>query len=377
MASVDLDLDLRLRELPPGTLHDLLVKIAEIDEFKGWWNGRDRTDATNLARRKTRVVKISAAASAEIDRRDSSRTNAAGHPRAIAHRESEDRDRAHITGYAELLSCVFDHHADMEFSQHVIFQFHVALMKYSATDQRQRGRYKNARDRITPDLRRSIESIALRPADPLVIPREMEAVTEWAATQLASSEFHPLLVIAGFVLEFLAIRPFVEANGRMSRILTTFLLLRCGYAYIPYASLEKVIADRRTEYHLALRRGQVNRYLPRPDIAPWLRAFLDVLRAHTVELRAAIEGRPGAHLLSMNQLGVLELLDRHREVTNRLACHELGISKDTAKQVLNRLLALNMIRRLGSGRAIRYQLRLGSQTGSPTGKLPPAQGNSW
>ncbi len=49
---------------------------------------------------------------------------------------------------------------------------------------------------------------------------------------------HPLLVIAIFVVVFLAIHPFQDGNGRLSRVLTSLLLLRAGYAHVPYSSLE-------------------------------------------------------------------------------------------------------------------------------------------
>ncbi len=70
--------------------------------------------------------------------------------------------------------------------------------------------------------------------------------------------------------------------------------------------------------------------------------------------------RADERLLSRNQLGVLSLLERHGEVTNRLICNELGLPRETVKQVLNRLVALNLVRRAGAGRAVRYTLLLHS-----------------
>jgi Fic family protein len=133
------------------------------------------------------------------------------------------------------------------------------------------------------------------------------------------------------------------------------LLLRSGYAYMPYASLEAVIAERKTEYYLALRKSQASRMLQRPDMGPWSTAFLGALRAQAAGLRAILERRPGEELLSQNQKGVIGLAERHREITNRIAAGELGIPRETAKQVLNRLVALNLLERIGAGRATRYR----------------------
>jgi Fic/DOC family len=47
---------------------------------------------------------------------------------------------------------------------------------------------------------------------------------------------------------FLAIHPFQDGNGRLSRILTTLLLLQQGYAYVPYSSLEHVVEQNKESY---------------------------------------------------------------------------------------------------------------------------------
>lgn len=64
---------------------------------------------------------------------------------------------------------------------------------------------------------------------------------------------HPLLKTAVFIVCFLTVHPFQDENGRLSEILTTVLLLKNGYKYVPYASLESVIEDNKEMYYNALR----------------------------------------------------------------------------------------------------------------------------
>ncbi len=329
-------LDARLKDIPAAAVHGIIGRISEIDAFRGWWAGREPPSPAVLGRLKKRVV----AASADIASR-------AG--------RGEGQDPARAAGYADALRAVFDRHGEMALDEALVLRLHARLLGRSPAADAAGGGYRTAADPIATRPRRGLESIALRPADPLLAPREMRAAAGWAASRLAARTFHPLLVNAGFVLEFLAIRPFADGNGRLSRILTNLLLLKSGYAFVPYGPLEKAIADRRTEYYLALRRSQANRNLPRPDISAWLFAFLDAIRAQARELRETVAGRPADSLLSENQLAALDLLERNREMTTRLVCRELGIPRDTAKQVLARLVALNMIRRVGSGRAARYR----------------------
>jgi Fic family protein len=98
----------------------------------------------------------------------------------------------------------------------------------------------------------------------------MAELVSWMRSQEETKAFHPLLVIATFIVVFLEIHPFQDGNGRLSRVLTTLLLLRAGYAYVPYSSLERVIEQSKDSYYLALRRTQGTIRTPDPD---WIRGL--------------------------------------------------------------------------------------------------------
>lgn len=315
-----------------------------------------------LKKLNSRVVSLSAAASLQIGGRVAPRAEVdRWRPDSSTRREA--RDAAHVAGYAEALRTVFDGHRDLPFGESLVQDLHVRLLKYSPEDAAHRGTYRTVSAPHRSAVRGTMEASALRSVDPDLTPRAMALATEWASRRLASSEFHPLLVIAGFILELHAIRPFVNANGRVSRTVSTYLLLRSGYTFVPYASLERIIADRWVDYYFALRQSQGTVNRPRPDITPWLLMFLDVVRTQTRQLRALLDRQPDVGRLSKSQIGVLTLLEQHGEVTNRFVCGELAIPKDTAKQVLNRLLELNFVRRIGAGRAVRYRKALRQSDG--------------
>jgi len=69
--------------------------------------------------------------------------------------------------------------------------------------------------------------------------------------EIEKGQLHRLLIIALFVVVFLEIHPFQDGNGRLSRALTTLLLLQAGYAYVPYSSLESVVEHNKEAYNLA------------------------------------------------------------------------------------------------------------------------------
>lgn len=96
----------------------------------------------------------------------------------------------------------------------------------------------------------------------------MQELITWTREALADRAWHPLLIVGLFVVELLAIHPFQDRNGQLSRVLTTLLLLQSGYAYVPYSSLENVIEANNEGYYLGLRRTQGTLERDPPDYEP-------------------------------------------------------------------------------------------------------------
>ena len=327
--------DARLRAIPSTALHGLLRRLAGIEAFRGWWDGTQKPPAPVLRRIREDVVAASAAASSRIAGRAPSAAEA---------------------GYADALRAVFERHAAMAPGEGQILALHAMVFRGVPSGRHPAGRYKTSTAPAGIERRWVTEPVALRPPGPLLVPAQMQKLTAWLESRIGGPEFHPLLVAAAYLLEFLAIRPFSAGNGRVSRLLTNLLLLREGHACIPYGSLEGAIAARWEEDYLALRRSQASRNLPRPDISPWLLAFLDAVAAQQRDVRDALHGLPHEGRLSGNQLAVLAIAARDGEVTNRRAASELSLPRETAKQTLGRLVGLGALRRLGAGRATRYRL---------------------
>jgi Fic family protein len=331
--------DDRLRGIPAGALHGLLRRLSAIEAFRGRWESAPKPGTRVLRRVRESVASRSATASCRI----------AGEKRPGATR-----------GYADALRAVFDGHASMPPTEDRLLALHAAAFRHLPEERARAGRYKSAGLRGKSDRDFLSEPVALRSPGPLLIPAQMETLAGWLPSRLTGGEFHPLLVVAAYLLEFLAIRPFADGNGRVGRLLTNLLLLRCGHGYLPYGSLDAAIHARREEYHLALRRSQASRNLPRPDISPWLFAFLDALEEmQRMEANEVIARLPGEGALSANQAAVMEIAAKEGDVTNRRVALMLGLPRETAKQTLNRLVSLGALLRLGAGRATRYCPRTG------------------
>lgn len=355
---MDHRLDTRLLQLAPPSLHGLSLELCAIDEFKGWWCREAHLGSAAEDARRTVSESLDALAKVE----------AFGAPeaRAQSRRVARGSLSAPAAGYADTLEAVLCNHGRMEFGEELLLELHGRLLVSSPAGRKGAGQYRSPCDRAVATERGSAAA-RLAPMAAHLVPGETRALIEWTRSRLSGAAFHPLLTISSLLLELLAIRPFEHGNARLARVIGHLLLLRCGYDQVARVSLDAVVADRWEPCQIALHKSLASRRLPRPDIAPWLGACLGVLLEHARRVRVFAEQSPDESLLSANQLGVLRLLDRNREITNRAIREGLGLPRDTAKQVIKRLVALGRVEVFGAGRAVRYRRTVRRRdSGGPT-----------
>jgi Fic family protein len=185
----------------------------------------------------------------------------------------------------------------------------------------------------------------------------MTEIVSWTQARSQEKALHPLLVIAVFIVVFLEIHPFQDGNGRLSRILTTLLLLRAGYSYVPYSSLESIIEQSKDGYYLALRRTQQTIRTAKPDWGPWLEFFLRALQQQKRRLEKKIEReRSLSGDLSELSVQILELARERGRVTVAEAVKATGANRNTIKDHFKALADAKLLTRHGAGRGTWYSL---------------------
>ncbi|MGR8981849.1 MAG: Fic family protein [Gammaproteobacteria bacterium] len=169
----------------------------------------------------------------------------------------DTRDEQEVAGYAAVMETIFAHADAIAVKENHIKQLHRDLLLYSAKDERHRGGYKISPNHVVAfDAEGKEIGIVFQTATHFDTPRLMNEFIEWTQNALEKNSLHPLLFIAVFVVVFIEIHPFQDGKGKLSRVLTTLLLLRSGYAYVPYSSLESVIEQTKESYYIALRKTQ-------------------------------------------------------------------------------------------------------------------------
>ena len=269
---------------------EVLTLIARIDEFKGAWRalGALAPDRLLALRRVATIESIGSSTRIEGSRlsdRDVERLLANLEIRSFA-----TRDEQEVAGYAELMDLVFSSWRDIPFTENHIRQLHQVLLRHSEKDAWHRGGYKtNANSVAAFDEHGAQIGIVFATASPFDTPRRMAELVDWVRQALDDARLHPLLVIAICIVVFLEIHPFQDGNGRLSRALTTLLLLRAGYSHVPYSSLESVVEQSKEGYYLALRQTQGTIRSDTPDWQPWLLYFLRSLSEQVRMLERKIE----------------------------------------------------------------------------------------
>ena len=338
---------------------EVLGLVARIDEFKGAWRalGTLAPDRLSALRRVATIESIGSSTRIEgskLSDREVERLLS-----NLAIKKFDSRDEQEVAGYAELMDLIFRAWEDIPFTENHVKQLHQILLQYSQKDEWHRGGYKTNSNSVAAfDENGAQIGIVFETATPFDTPRLMTELLAWVSDEREKAVLHPLLIIGIFVVVFLEIHPFQDGNGRLSRVLTTLLLLQAGYAYVPYSSLESVIEASKEGYYLALRQTQGTIRSDAPNWQPWLLFFLRSLAEQVRRLEKKVE-REKIVLAALPDLSlqIVEFAREHGRVTMMDAIKLTGVSRNTLKQHFRDLTERNHLEQHGSGRGVWYGLK--------------------
>lgn len=338
---------------------DILSLISKLDEFKGAWRalGTLAPDRLLALRRVATIESIGSST-----RIEGSKLSDREVERLLSNLQINNftsRDEQEVAGYAEVMELVFSSWQDITFTENHIKQLHQNLLVYSEKDAWHRGNYKTTSNSVAAfDETGAQIGIVFQTASPFDTPRLMTELVTWVQEERTAGHLHPLLIVALWVVVFLEIHPFQDGNGRLSRVLTTLLLLQAGYAYVPYSSLESVIEQSKEAYYLALRQTQGTIRTESPNWQPWLVFFLRSLSEQVKRLEKKVE-REKLVLATLPELSlqIVEFAREHGRVTIGEAIKLTGASRNTLKQHFRSLIELGHLNQHGNGRGVWYDLR--------------------
>ena len=337
---------------------EALALIAELDEFKGSWRALAGLAPERLSALR-RVATIESIGSST--RIEGSQLSDMDVERLLARLEItsfESRDEQEVAGYAEVMETIFRSWGEIPITENYIKQLHRDLLRWSTKDERHRGAYKTLANSVAAfDPEGKQIAIVFETATPFETPRLMAELVKWTQASMEVRRMHPLLIVAIFTVVFLEIHPFQDGNGRLSRALTTLLLLKFGYSYTPYSSLESVIERSKENYYLALRQTQGTIRAEAPHWRPWVSYFLRAMQQQKRRLEGKVDMEK---LLTAGQpLMAVQILDAVRKqgrLTMSQAVEATGASRSTLRDHLRALVAKGQLVRYGNGKGSWYAL---------------------
>lgn len=339
---------------------EMLNGISEIDKFNSLWTGgvdRPSPDELKVMKRIATIESVGSSNRIEGNKMTDEQIEA-----LFSHIDKKSfttRDEQEVAGYSDLLTTIFDNYKDIPLTENYIKQLHKTLLAYSDKDERHRGEYKKDSNRVAAfDADGNEIGSIFETATPFDTPRLMEEVIKWTNNTLEDKYFHPIITIGVFVVHFLSIHPFTDGNGRMSRALTVMLLLKSGYGYMPYASMESIIEASKDAYYRALRGTQKTIWSDKVNYEPWLTFFVSSLVKQKRHLEDKIKKlkKAGSDKLSATHMMILGLFANKPEMAMPEIVTATGKNPETVRKAVQVLVKKGYLKKQGSTKGVFYIL---------------------
>jgi Fic family protein len=335
---------------------ELVNTIGQLDEFKGRWEALGNLAPERLLSLRRIATIESVGSSTRIEGARLTNDEVEKLLSGLETTSFRSRDEREVAGYAAAMDLIYESWQEIALNENHIFQLHSTLLQYTEKDAHHRGRYKTVPNNVEAfdETGRSL-GVIFETATPFDTPRITKELVEWTRENLESGTHHALLIIAVFIVRFLAIHPFEDGNGRLSRILTTLLLLRAGYTYVPYSSLERIVEDNKEDYYIALRRAQSTLDGDESHLEDWVAFFIEILLRQKAALEIKLEREKLMSPLSPLSAMLLGIVEEHGRITVRSAVGITGANRNTIKAHLQRLVASGALAQRGRGKGTWYE----------------------
>lgn len=263
----------------------------------------------------------------------------------------KNRDEQEIMGYRDVLNTIHENFEYIPLRSSYILQLHRDLYQYS--EKSIGGRFKNTQNYIAETHPDGTQTVRFMPLAPYETPEAIDAICESFNQVVDSCDVDPLILIPCFINDFLCIHPFNDGNGRMSRLLTTLLLYRCGYVVGRYISIESKIEKMKSKYYDVLEQSGIGWHEAKNDPTPFIKYILGVILAAYREFESRID-------LFDEKLPAVELV--RRAIENKIGkftkseIMELvpSVGKTSIENSLKKLVDEGVIIRHGTGKATFY-----------------------
>ena len=332
---------------------ELIQLISQIDRFDASWASIEKKEGQSLKQLKTIATVRSVGASTRIEGSKMSNDEVEVLLKEIDITKIVDRDSQEVVGYFETLELITESYENISITESSLKNLHNILLKYSKKDEWHKGDYKQHSNAVEAKLPDGTRQVIFQTTE-VGFPTQdaMRLLIDW---YINDNETHPLVKCAIFAYEFVSIHPFQDGNGRLSRLISTLLLLKHGYKWIQYVSFEHEIEYRKNEYYRVLRSCQVQR--PNENLTDWIRFFFDALGNIQKQLMIKLQSKGIETRLSPRERSILTFIENNAGCKSGDIAKKLGIPNPTVKRILPEFIKLNLIQKFGKGPGTNYSIK--------------------
>jgi len=217
------------------------------------------------------------------------------------------------------------------------------------------GAYRTTQNWVVNSRTREI---IYTPPPPEDVSPLMRGLVDWLRDE---SNVHPVLVAGIAQFQLVHVHPFVDGNGRTSRLLSTLCLYRAGYDFKRLFTLSEFYDRDRRAFYRAIQGVRENAM----DLTGWLEFFVGGLATQLDEVKARgtriIQADLTArkHGLNARQARVVEiLLDLDNAGMEELAARLPDMPRRTLQRDVADLVDKRIVASEGTARATRYSLAI-------------------
>jgi Fic family protein len=343
-------------EFSGSVFQQIMKQLSLVDSFKGNWESIELKHSQHLKELRKIATIESIGSSTRIEGATLTDEEVEKLLKSVKITKLTTREQQEVVGYYETLQIILDNYKDIELSERYIHQLHGILLKHSGKDQNHKGRYKSLSNQVVANYPDGTQRTIFRTTEPSMTAKEMEELLVWVNERFEKADMHPVLITAAFVYEFLSVHPYQDGNGRLSRLLTTLLLMQQEYEFVQYVSFEHIIEERKEQYYRALMDGQKNRYHESEKIDQWILFFLDCLITLIKRLEAKYEVYSKLSKdLNERQKNVLEFVKKQKKVQMSEVTEAFkDQSRNTLKKDMNYLVHEGLLLKTGDRKGTRY-----------------------
>jgi len=268
------------------------------------------------------------------------------------------RDKQEVLNYLDVLKNIKNLIKNSFINEKDILNIHRMVTKNTLDNLEDCGVYRN---RYVVVGNRFTGEVFFRPPQNREVPGLVKDLLKWINSE-ESKELDPIIEAGIIHYELVRIHPFVDGNGRTTRVLATLILYLRGFDTKQFFCLDDYYDSDRPAYYKTLQSVKPDTL----DLTNWLEYFTEGVNVSTEAVKERIVRLSSKRLrkakgrqisLTERQMRIIEFINQNGKITNRDIRDMFKLSDEGALKEIKKLINLEIIKSEGKGRALHYILK--------------------